>query len=41
MGCPEGKIMGNILAQVRNATLDNKISTKEEAKILVRQLGFI
>jgi len=38
MGCPEGKIMGTILAQLRNATLDGKITTIEEAKILGNQL---
>ncbi len=35
MGCPEGKIMGNILSQVRNATLDGRIRTKEEAVVFV------
>lgn len=38
MGCPEGKTMGTILAQVRNATLDGKISTKAEAIIFVEKL---
>jgi tRNA nucleotidyltransferase (CCA-adding enzyme) len=38
MGCPEGKIMGTILAQIRNATIDGKVSTIEEAKILGNQL---
>jgi tRNA nucleotidyltransferase (CCA-adding enzyme) len=38
MGCPEGKVMGTIIAQVRNATIDGKVSTIEEAKILGNQL---
>jgi tRNA nucleotidyltransferase (CCA-adding enzyme) len=38
MGCPEGKTMGVILSQVRNATLDDKISTKEEAVVFAQKL---
>jgi tRNA nucleotidyltransferase (CCA-adding enzyme) len=38
MGCPEGKIMGAILSQLRNAILDGKISTKDEAVVFAEKL---
>ncbi len=38
MGYPEGRMMGNLLNQIRNATLDGKISNRDEAIAFLQQL---
>ncbi|AFY74364.1 tRNA nucleotidyltransferase/poly(A) polymerase [Synechococcus sp. PCC 7502] len=38
LGYTEGKIIGNLLTQIRNATLDGKITTKDKALILIKEL---